>query len=270
MRMFLRHFLAFIILSNSNTLVFGQGIAVAPSRVLFTGAAGQTVSQTITFTNTSTEEFNFVASMKDWDRDSLGVKVYYVPGSRPESNVSWLQLSENSAQLSPGETKSINLTMNIPSDPLLAGQTNSMVFFTQVKKQQENKKPGVNVNVLLEVGVQVYHTPLGLFRGDLEFLAFEDRGNIDTKGGSRRQIDVKIKNTGAINKDAYVRFELTNMETGEEIPVEAIAIAMLPEAEQWVRFLLPEKLMKGKYLSVAILDAGSQYDLKIAEKEITY
>lgn len=80
---------------------------------------------------------------------------------------------------------------------------------------------------------------------------------------------VKVKNTGQINKDAYVRFELTNIETGEEIPVKSIAVAMLPEAEQWIQLDLPATL-KGRYLAVAILDAGAQYDLKIAEKEITY
>jgi hypothetical protein len=37
-----------------------------------------------------------------------------------------------------------------------------------------------------------------------------------------------------------------------------------------VQIDLPEKLAAGHYLAVAILDAGSQYDLKIAEKEITY
>ncbi len=253
-----------------NTLATGQGIAVSPSRIFFEGTPGQTVSQLITFTNTSSSEFNFVARMKDWERDSLGVKVYFPPGSKASSNVSWLQLSENAIQLAPGESKSMNLTIRIPDDSTSSRQTNSMIFFTQVKKQLENQKPGFNMNVLLEVGVQVYYTPSGLSRGDLEFLAFEDRGDVKLGERTARQVDIKIKNTGQINKDAYVRFELTNIQTGEEIPIESIAVAMMPHAQQWVRFLLPENLPAGKFLAVAILDAGSQYDLKIAEKEIIY
>ena len=263
-------YLVIILLCIINTLASGQGIAVSPSRIFFDGEMGQTVSQAITFTNTSTSEFNFVAGMKDWDRDSLGVKVYYNPGSKENSNVSWLQLSQNAIQLAPGESKSVNLTMNIPDDAAKRGQTNSMIFFTQVKEQQGNQKPGFNMNVLLEIGVQVYYTPSGLSRGDLEFLAFEDRGTTKSAERMVRQMDVKIRNTGQINKDAYVRFELTNIQTGEEIPIESIAVAMMPQAEQWVRFSLPDDLPSGKFLAVAILDAGSQYDLKIAEKEITY
>lgn len=208
--------------------------------------------------------------MKDWDRDSLGVKKYFPAGHRTQSNASWLLLSDNSVRLAPGETKNVNLNMTIPKDASSLVLTNSMLFFTQVKEQKGDLQKGVNMNVLLEMGIQVYHVPNGLAIGDLEFLAFEDKGMVtDEAGKSVRKMLVKVKNTGQINKDAYVRFELTNIETGEEIPVKSIAIAMLPEAEQWIQLDLPATL-KGRYLAVAILDAGTQYDLKIAEKEITY
>lgn len=247
-----------------------QGISVSPSRIFFKGEAGQTISRTITLNNSSTADFNFVASLKDWDRDSLGNKRYYPAGQRKQSNTAWLSLSENSTRVAPGETKLLNLTMTIPPTSQTSQLTNSMLFLTQIKEQQKGLQNGLNVNVLLEVGIQVYHTPTGLDAGNLEFLAFEDRGIVaESAGHNVRRIQVKIRNTGQINKDGYLRFELTNTATGEEIPVKATAIAILPEAEQWIQVDLPAEL-KGPYLAVAILDAGSQYDLKIAEKEITY
>jgi len=253
-----RYYLTLFVLYICNTLIYGQGISISPSRIFFTGEPGQTVSQVITFSNTSNTELSFVANLKDWDRDSIGVKKYYSPGHKEQSNAAWLTLSENTVRLAPGETKSVNLSMTIPKDPVPQRLSNTMLFFTQV-------------NVLIEVGIQIYHTPSGLNPGDLEFLAFEDRHIIPNQTGqSVRRMDVHVKNTGQINKDAYVRFELTNTETGEEIPIKAVAIAMLPKSDQWVQIDLPEKLAAGHYLAVAILDAGSQYDLKIAEKEITY
>ncbi len=253
-----------------STLTHGQGISISPSRIFFTGEVGQTVSQTITFSNTSNSELTFVANLKDWDRDSLGVKKYYASGYLSHSNSSWLSLLENTVSLAPGETKQINLSMRIPEDAALQ-LTNSMLFFTQVKQQKAATASGLSMNVLVEVGIQVYHTPVGLTSGDLEFLAFKDKQIIaDQAGNPVRRMEVKVSNTGQINKDAYLRFELTNTETGEEIPVKAVAIALLPKATQWVQVDLPAQLHSGKYLAVAILDAGSQYDLKIAEKEITY
>jgi P pilus assembly chaperone PapD len=259
-----------LILVYLNTLAYAQGISVSPSRIFFKGEAGQTVSQVISFSNASTSEFYFVANIKDWDRDSLGVKQYYPMGQREQSNGSWLSLSDNTVALAPGETKSVNLSITIPTNSKPQELTNSMLFFTQVKEQKDHLQHGVNMNILLEIGIQVYHTPNGMMPGDLEFLAFEDKGmSIKEADQQVRKMLVKIKNTGQINKDAYVRFELTNIESGEEIPVKSIAVAMLPHAEQWIELNLPATL-KGRYLAVAILDAGTQYDLKIAEKEITY
>lgn len=254
-----------------NTLTSAQGISVSPSRLFFTGEPGQTSSQAITFSNTSTSELSFIANIKDWERDSLGIKKYIPSGTMPSSNGSWLSLSANTVQLAPGETKSINLTMTVPRNPAPQQLTHSMLFFTQAKEQTAAGSIGLHMNVLIEIGIQVYHTPLGLHAGDLEFLAFEDKQVQQNQTGKAvRRMDVKVKNTGQVNKDAYVRFELTNMETGEETAINASAIALLPQAEQWVRAELPAKLAAGRYLVIAILDAGSQYDLKIAEKEITY
>lgn len=266
----MKYFLTTLFLNIWITLCHAQGISVSPSRIFFKGEPGQAVTQTITLNNSTNADFNFVANLKDWDRDSLGNKRYYSANQRKQSNASWLALSENSLDLSPGETKRVNLTMTIPPAGQTTQLTNSMLFFTQVKEQKKDLQNGLNVNVLLELGIQVYHTPNGLAAGNLEFLAFEDKGILAESAGAKvRQMFVKIKNTGQINKDGYLRFELTNIETGEEIPVKAIAIAILPEAEQWIKVNLPTELT-GHYLAVAILDAGSQYDLKIAEKEITY
>ncbi len=266
----MKYFLLSLFLNLWITLCMAQGISVSPSRIFFKGEPGQTVSQTITLNNATSTEFNFVANLKDWDRDSLGNKRYYPAGQRKQSNAAWLSLSENSTHLAPGETKLLNLTMTIPPAGQTSRLTNSMLFLTQVKEQQKGLQNGLNVNVLLEVGIQVYHTPAGLDAGNLEFMAFEDRGIVsEPTSHNVRRMQVKIKNTGQINKDGYLRFELTNTATGEEVPVKATAIAILPEAEQWIQVDLPAEL-KGPYLAVAILDAGSQYDLKIAEKEITY
>jgi len=259
-----------IILTLFNTLSYGQGISVSPSRIFFKGEPGQIVTHAITFSNSSQAELNFISSIKDWNRDSLGVKQYYSVGELPESNGAWLSFTESSVQLAPGETKVVNLSMTIPADKGLNELTQSMVFFTQVKEQSKgNQQQGLAINILLEMGVQVYHVPAGLERGDLEFVAFEDRGIVPLAKDSVRQMAIKIQNTGQINKDAYLRFELTNMETGEEIPIETTAMALLPNAEQWISVNLPATL-KGRYLAVAIVDAGSQYDLKVAEKEIQY
>ena len=259
----------FILFSILSTLTFAQGISVSPSRIFFTGEPGQTVTRSITFTNPSSNAMSFVSRIQDWDRDSTGVKMYYPTETLSQSNSAWLRLSSPTVIVPAGASQTVNLSMQIPSETQKTQLTHSMLFFTQVKEQQPAQNAGFGINVLLEVGIQVYHVPTELQRGDLEFLAFEDRGMAQNKTGSVRKMAVKIKNTGEINKDAYVRFELTDTQSGEEIPIKAIPIAMLPGAQQWVTVDLPGDL-NGHFLVVAMLDAGTEYDLKIAEKEIDY
>ncbi|CAM4123240.1 hypothetical protein SAMN06265348_103223 [Pedobacter westerhofensis] len=247
----------------------GQGFSISPSRIFFTGNPGETIMQSVIFSNTSSNTLSFISRLQDWVRDSKGNKVYSEINTHPASNAKWISLSENNIVLLPGEKKQIIISLHIPADA--DKLTHSMLFFTQVKEQnrEQAKKVAIGVTVLMEVGIQIYYTPRGLNPGEMEILAFEDRGIYNNGQKMARRIELQIHNKGAVNKDAFVRLELTNKETGEEIKIEPQTIAMLPEATQWVTIDLPPNL-KGKFLAVAMLDAGSTYDLKIAEKEIIY
>lgn len=247
----------------------GQGFSVSPSRLVFSGAAGETVSQSITFSNNSPNALSFVNRIQDWDRDSLGSKRYYDGNTKSQSNAKWISLSSNSVEIKPGEARQVTVSLNIPADAKTL--THSMIFFTQVKERQPAQVKGtsIGINILMEVGVQVYYAPKDLSVGEFEFLAFKDQGDVEHNGLKMRTLALKIHNNGAINRDATVKFELTNKETGEEIKLPPQIIAMLPDASQWVMMKLPTNL-KGKFLAVALLDAGSSYDLKVAEKEIIY
>lgn len=252
--------------------VSGQGFSISPSRIFFSGNPGETVSQTVQFANTSGRPLSFITRIQDWERDSLGTKVYYDSNTMPLSNAKWITLSSNNVTVQPGENKQVIVSLNIPADPVKAKKlTNSMLFFTQVKEQEPEQKTAakIGLNVLMEVGIQVYYVPRGLNAGELEFLSFDDLGTADQGKNKSRRLALKIRNRGNLNKDAFIRFELTNKETGEEIKIKPQVIAMLPDATQLIIVDLPTDL-KGKFLAVALLDAGSSYDLKVAEKEIIY
>lgn len=245
-----------------------QGFSISPARIFLTGSAGETLSTTITISNSSGRKLSFNTRLQDWDRDSTGTKIYYPPGTRPNSNAEWVSLTTSNITILPGETIQAALTMHVPA--AIKTQSNSMLFFTQVAPQEKDNDPDkhIGINVLMEVGVQLYHTPPALNNGELEFLDFKDLG-INPANPKIRRVALEIHNTGAINKDANLRMELTHKQTGEEIKIPSVSLAMLPQATQWLYVELPSNL-KGNYLAVALLDAGKSYDLKVAEKEINY
>jgi len=247
----------------------GQGFSLSPARLFFSGSPGENVSQVLTFGNSTSVPVSYIARIQDFERDSTGTKVYYEAGTKPSSNAKWISFSSSSIVVPPGGTKEVVVSLNIPAGSKRL--TNSMVFFTQVKEQtaEQIKTKSFGINVLIELGVQIYYSPPGVNPGEFEFIAFNDLGTFIQKDKKTRRLGLKVHNSGEINKDAFIRFELTNKETGEEIKIAPITVAMLPGAMQWVYVDLPIDL-KGNYLVVALLDAGSTYDLKVAEKEITY
>ncbi|KIO76137.1 hypothetical protein TH53_16600 [Pedobacter lusitanus] len=147
--------------------------------------------------------------------------------------------------------------------------SNSMLFFTQTNARlpQSEDKAGFGIRISLELGVQLFYLPNDGKPGVLNFLAFDYQTVVD-QGKNLHRLAVKFENTGEINKDGYVRFELTNKETGEEIKIKPVPIAIMPKDFQWVYYTMEKELLPGEYLGVAILDAGENYNLKVAERDI--
>lgn len=250
-----------------------QGISVTPSRMFFSGMPGQAAVRQLELYNTGQGRLAFNTSVKDWLRDSTGNKVYYDAGKLPTSNATWLEVVPNTIDLGPGEKKTVTVTLHVPATPA-AGKsvTNSMLFFTQVNEQQaftSEKESKIGINLRLELGIHIYHTPPGFSRKDLEFEAFNDQGLAIQQQDTVRQLALKVKNTGDIVADSRIRFEITSKTTGEELHIPATAISMLPGAEQVIYLPLPANL-QGRYLAVALLDGGTDTSLKIAEKEVIY
>jgi len=244
------------------TLAVAQQVSFSPTRIYFKGNPGETVSEVITIANTSNQPYEFVVSLADWQRDSLGKKIYVPMNTLPHSNAQYMQLSGTSLRLDPGVQKTFTVSMRIPEAPMTQHiASNSMLFFTQTNAQASNatSNTGIGVKVSMELGIQLFYTPYQADSGNLNFLSFMMQ---------EKQLAVKYENTGDVNKDGFVRFELTNKQTGEERKLQPVPIAIMPHNQQWVYGTIPADLTQGDYLAVAILDVGNNADLKVAEKNI--
>lgn len=270
MSVHIRNFLFLLIYLAFSTpkQTFAQAISFSPSRIFFKGSPGETISETITLSNSSKQSYEFVQTLKDWKRDSLGGKIYFPMGTLPNSNANNISLSETNFSLRPGEQKSFLVYIKIPA----AGQTvstNSMLFFTQTNPREATVegKLAIGIKVSLELGVQLFYTPDNAKPGEMDFVAFEYEDK-KTDSPKNNRLGVKFANTGDFNRDGFIRFELTNKQTGEEIKLKPISIAIMPHSTQWTYCQLNETLPEGEYLAVAILDTGENNNLKVAEKEI--
>jgi P pilus assembly chaperone PapD len=247
------------------------GISASPAKLYFSGAEGQRVTETIDLFNPGNEKIVFRTSLKDWVRDSLGTKIYYEKSQLPSSNASWVSVSPPLVELAPGEHKQVAVTLAVPQGDVQSAVTNSMLFFTQVTPQRSARVAAdgkqTALNIQLEVGVHIYHSPAGLSARNIEISDFKDAGKIQSGNEVVNRLQLVLKNDGDLAADALLNFEVTENSTGSELRYPAKAISMLPGASQIVYLDLPAKL-KGRVLAVALLEINDQSGLKVAEKNI--
>ncbi|MBS7563868.1 molecular chaperone [Mucilaginibacter sp. Bleaf8] len=254
--------------------IFAQGsLAASPARLFFNNDAGKRGMQTVRLSNSGTAPIIVKASLQDWERDSLGAKVYYPAGKLKSSNAAWLKVSPEVIELAPGQEQEVAVNMNVPADAGSSGVKNSMLFFTQVNEQKATAASGqkqVLINIRFEVGIHVYYTPPALTKKDLSFVAFDDRGKVKTPEGEFKRLALVVKNAGEVSADARIHLEVTDAASGEEFKFPDKSVAMLPGARQIVYVDVPSKLAGRKLVAVAMLDSGAAADLKVAEKAFEY
>jgi hypothetical protein len=266
---YIRFLLALLAASSLNQVVTAQEVSFSPSRVFFKGNPGETVTETVSINNAGTETFEFIASVQDWKRDTLGMKIFSPGGTLLHSNASAIKLPLTSMQVLPGEKKNFTISMLIPpAEKRDSLASNSMLFLTQTNAQKArvDAGSGIGIRVHYEFGIQVFYTPNGAKTGEMNFLEFQSQEVLVDKKKTTR-LAVKFENTGEIHKDGQLRFELTNKETGEEIKLPPVPMAITPKSFQWAYCPLPAQLAKGSYLAVAILNNGENIHIKVAEKE---
>jgi hypothetical protein len=254
--------------------VQAQAVSVSPSRLFFSGDAGRDVEQQVTISNNGKTAATFRASMMDWDRDSIGNKRFYAPGTRPRSNAAWVEVLPNVVVIPPGAKQQVTVTLHVPADVAAVNTvSNSMLFLTQLNEQRTDQhlagsKATIGVVIKLEFGIHVYYTPTALSQKDIDFLAI---GLQKTAPQNEKQnrVAVKIKNKGNVVTDGFLKFELSNKQNGDEVKIAPKNISMLPNDEQTVYLDLPASL-QGPYVLVALLDAGEETNLKVAKKELVF
>lgn len=261
----------FLILMSIATTVFSvsaQGISMSPTRLFFTGNPGEVISETVVLHNSSVNDYTFNINYKDWERAIDGTKVYFNSGTLKTSNVSWLSTRENNVLVPAGTTKEVVVSMRIPTGASSTSLTNSMLFFTQISKQQD-KSPahqGIGITALFEFGLHIYYTPSS---NEIKSLDITNIEQLRNKEQPMNLVAVSITNDGNTVNDATVEFELTNLATGQEIKLKPIPISMMPNTDQIVEFMMPENI-SGDFLGVTIIKMAGSNDLRVGEKELKF
>jgi len=259
-------FLLVIFLGLCHFTSNGQDISISPVVMRLSGKPGEIINRVIYISNTGKSTYEFQVNMKDWKRDSLGNKLYSDPGTLLHSNANWVSFPETDFKLLPAEKKEFPIYIQIPEkiDPSMS--TNSMLFITQInpfEKSTNHKALGIKVSY--EFGVQLLYSPE---KADVGTILYKNLEHVIDSVTKTSLVKISIQNTGTVHKNGVINVELTNKQTGEEIKLDPLSFAILPLDFQYIYFKIPTALATGEYLLIALLDAGKDTELKVAEKNI--
>jgi P pilus assembly chaperone PapD len=244
---------------------YGQtSFQVESSRLFFNEpASGALPSTKLKVKNPGTSRLVIRASCADWQRYSLGDKIYSAPGTLKTSCCPFLTVQPETVELSPGQETELLITLSPTVQP--KQMLNGMLMLTQINEEEWQGKTKSKAQIMfrMRIGVHLYYIPKNISKRSLSI----DTLIVKKDAKETKPLRLRIHNTGDINLDSHVRFELTNLETSQEFTIELLAVNTMSTEKIWLSAELPANLPKGRYLIVAIVDSGPESSIEVAELE---
>lgn len=263
-----------VIISSLASLSLGvlaQSASVSPSRLYYNVAPGEYKSQTVKVTNSSQKTASFTVTFGDFEsKGNQGKTTPLKPGESEHSCAAWLSASPSFFELQPGETKEIQVLLQLPNTP----DASKVKWATMmVKLASERTSPldkdanniGMGIVQSFQFVIHIFQTPPNVTNKQAEIKSFKD---ITTPADTACILSLQVNNTGEAILDCASYVELTQLKTGvtQRLPVKAFS--MLPGGEREIKFILPKTLEKGRYSVLGVVDYGSKEAIQAAELEI--
>ncbi|MGN7822985.1 hypothetical protein ACTJJB_22890 [Chitinophaga sp. 22536] len=242
-----------------------RGLTIKPSTIDFKLNNGQTGTAHVYIVNHLNKKKQFTLYLSDWIRDSLGVHVYTAPGSTERSCARWIKLDRTFVEVDTGQTADIPIKMMVPDSSAVTGEMKWTMLFLETTEEQIVESPtGLKTNVTnkVRVGVHLYQTPPSLTYKDVKILSFD---HADT---SARICHITCQNTGTVQLECTGYLELSNIATGDKTKIDVPMFPLFPEQRRVVEFVIPDKVPKGKYSLIGVIDAGTDVPMEAAQEMI--
>lgn len=268
MRSILLLFILFYIPFSST--IAQTGLTAGPPRVYFVTDPGQQQMQFIDVTNPSKDyALELGVSFEDWEYSLVGDNVLSAKGSLTNSCSSWLSVSDPYFSLAPGESKRIQVTLNVPKELSTQNEIpvhTSMLFVTQLNPRARSDRDGATIRLAVRSGIKIYHRLNGREQQDIDITNISYL-TVDSMGDFLAADYDVHSNTWMEGK---VRTELISQENGKKINIEDIGFYALPKDVRKQYIQLPNDLPSGKYVASVIFLYNEQESVKVGELEFDH
>ncbi len=269
---FLRTLFLFFGLGLFSNIILGQSASVSPSRLYYNVAPGSYKSQTLRVTNNGNKAETFTINFVNFDSPgNQGKTAIDTSSNSARGMADWLTASPSFFEVLPGETKNVEVLLQVPNTP----EANSVRWaVASVKLSKENKgleDKGENVTGMailpsFNFMIHLFQTPPTITYKEVAVKRFE----VDTKrsNDSITYLLMEAHNVGDAIADCAPYLDMVNLQTGKKYTVKGKAFSLLPGGVRELPIQLPQDLPKGKYNILGIVDYNS--DSEVAGMEMEY
>jgi hypothetical protein len=246
-----------------------QGVAVSPAHFHLNISQGETKTFEITVSNDTDNPKSFKVNTYDFDMDGRGKSNFLPAGDGKYSLSKWLNVSPSFVECNARETKKVKLTVSVPEDESGARAAWNIIMLEEEKPRTTLEPPkkgegtvALGVIPTFAFGVFVYQNPPNVTDNAVEITNFTIQNRDETTFVS---IEAENRGSGIAYCTSYI--DLTNLETGEQERLTVKRFTIVPELIRDFNFTLPDRIGKGKYLAVGVLDFEGSEEIQVAEME---
>ena len=225
---------------------------------------GEVVNHTFQLTLAQGEQTcHFRARVEDWWLSKDGRESFYrepgSPGAPKHSCASWVKLSPVEAQVQPGETLAVKVTVSVPQQVQPGGYWCALTLDELPDPLTAPPGVGMRLYTSISVGIFVYIGPVERKARITEVRVLSDHA------------ELTVRNEG--NCPLGIEGRLEFLQPGAEKPTDVVVIPrspVLPEPFNSTTLSVPLRdtqiLPSGRYLVRAILDIGADYYLGVQKE----
>ena len=228
-------------------------LSMGPTIMDFKLDRGQSGRQTFNIINKKNKHYTFKMNIKDYVRDSAGNYQFMDPGKNPYSLSEWITFDKTSVEVAPGERATVVITVTVPDNEEAAKAMRWAMVLAETVSDEEDTKKNTKDNVQMQMnkavstGIHVFLEPPGLPK-ELKMLS--------VNGLNDSTYRVLCQNTGATKLNCKFSLEFSSPSTGAKDKIEVDDVGIFPGQQRFVDMKIPSSLKPGKYVAVALIDAG--------------
>ncbi len=251
-----------------------QSASVSPSRLYFNVSPGNYKSQKLRVTNNGKKTQTFTVNFANFNSPGNQGKTKMDTAAKSKHGMAdWLTASPSFFDVAPGETKDVEILLQVPNTP----DANSVRWsVAAIKLARENKGTGekgkditgMSIIQTFSFMIHLFQTPPNVSYKEVTVEKFYRDSTSTAANDSTIILKMQARNIGDAIADCAPYLDMVNLKTGAKRKVRGRGFTMLPGGVREISIQLPKDLPKGKYNILGIVDYNSETDVAAMELNI--